>query len=193
MPPAFQLSLSSSNCEDSVGEHVEVQARLGRVLRDVVDDAAGGADALGRGRTIDHFDAPDDSMSVNTLLRLPSRNGVLCGMPSNKRSGTRPRSVSPRLLTACERFGIARTVRASTAVASCVRLNVRDNFLLRDDVDGAGNLVDGFRRACAGDDDFFDPRSGERVWSCACAAACAASTPMRACETTQRCTQCSCS
>ena len=45
---------------------------------------------------------PTASMSVNTLLRLPSRSGVLWGMPSNRRSGTRPRSVSPRLFTACD-------------------------------------------------------------------------------------------
>ena len=35
-------------------------------------------------------------------LRLPSRSGEPCGTPSNRRSATRPRSVSPLLLMACE-------------------------------------------------------------------------------------------
>jgi len=45
---------------------------------------------------------PTTPMSVKVPLRLPSRSGEPCGMPSNRRSAMRPRRVSPVLLMACE-------------------------------------------------------------------------------------------
>ncbi len=43
---------------------------------------------------------PIKPMSVKVPERLPSRKGEVCGIPSNRRSAVRPRSVSPVLLIA---------------------------------------------------------------------------------------------
>ena len=132
---------------------------------------------------------PTTSMSVNTPLRLPSRSGVLCGMPSNKRSGTRPRKCFAEAVHCLRRFGItghrAREHRSGVLRQAQRARNVR----FGNHVDGAGNLVDRLRRARAGDDDFFDPLESEPVWSCACAAAMCREYADGTCETTQRCAQ----
>ena len=74
-------------------------------------------------------------------------------------------------------------------MASWVSVRVRATSSSRDDVDRAGNLVDRLRRARAGDDDLLDALHWSglvlRLRSPVCR-----EYADRACETTQRCTQC---